>query len=96
MTPLNSRIRKVVSKLADAGGYAVIQLANTGVEYGFANPDFKAKEASDLLVLLIYIEIATLVFIPICAFVYLVYLGGVWLYKQILALQFGWQLEKWR
>jgi len=83
MTPLTARLSKIIYRFADAGGYAAIQVANIGVEYGFSNPEFQAKQASDLLILLIYLEIAAVIFMPICAIVYGAYLLGVWGYRKL-------------
>lgn len=81
---ISVRINKVVYKAMDAFGYIAVQVANTGVEYGFQNPDFKAKEASDALMLLIALEILVVLFAPICVVIYGIYLLVVWVHDSII------------
>jgi hypothetical protein len=78
-TALEIRMANVIYKVVDTAGYVGIQVANTGVEYGFNNPDFQAKTASDALLFLIYAELAVVLFVPACALFYGVYLFGIWL-----------------
>ena len=84
------RFYNVVYRLVDTGGYVAVEVANTGIEYGFKNPTFDAKEASNWLLVLIGLSIATILFVPVCAVFYLIYLGV----KRLADVVVSWSNQK--
>ena len=88
-SPIEIRLYNVIYKGVDTFGYIAVQVMNTGVEYGFQNPDFQAKNASDALIALIVLEIVVVIAMPVCAVVYGLYLLAVWINSKVVVAIVG-------
>ena len=83
-TQFEARFVNVIYRVVDTFGYVAVEVANTGIEYGFQNPDFEAKQVSDALLILVYLEILVVIFVPTCAILYGIYLVLAWANEKLV------------
>lgn len=60
------------------GGNAFLETGMMAREYGFTHPEFQAKDASNLLIWWLYLEIALILFMPACIVLYALWCAFVW------------------
>ena len=81
-----SRIHNIVYKFADFLGYSAFEVAKTGIEFGYENPQYNYKFAFTLLKWLIIVMILSALvplFIPVLAIITIIGIGLFDLIKKL-------------